>query len=150
VILLAGALALTAAGATNAIVPGRSIGDVRIPSAKTLVEKELGRGIVTSRSTSELGTFANVRYVGARLVVTYRVGTPWLATSVRTTSTRYVTPKGIRVGARGVQLRRAYPAANCGIPRTCRLGLPLAGRRVTVFSMKAGRIIAITIGLVID
>jgi hypothetical protein len=145
------AAALAVAPAADAIIqPQLGISGVRLDMTPARVRQGLGAPtrIVTGRN--DFGRFREYHYGGALVVVfqglTRVTGITLLGRTDRTTSGVGVgsTERGVRNGVRGVRCETSAGA------RACHVGAFVAGRRVTLFVLRRGRVASVTIGYVSD
>jgi hypothetical protein len=129
------------------IVLGTSIGKATLGTSKTKLDGRLGPGRVVKRTTNDLGTFVTVRYADHHVDVMYRGSQ---SVFVKTTSAHYGTTKGIYVGAKKADIKRAYPTARCPTATLCTIGKFEPGKRVTEFRLKRSTITSIGVGIVLD
>ncbi len=143
------ALALPAA-APALIQVDRGIAGARLGNTAAQVHAALGRPKRTLHGHNELGAFAEERYAG-RIAVTYQGGATVTSVSTRGLGDRTARGVGVRSTERAV--RRRVRGVRCetvaGI-RSCHTNDFLAGRRVTDFLIRHGRVFRVTVGFVID
>jgi hypothetical protein len=152
------ALALTAAVAALAlagtaaatIVPQRGIAGARLLMSKPEVRAVLGDPVRVRHGSNIFGPYTIFRY--HRLSVTFQGDRDATAISTRRYSEK--TPKGIGRGSMEAALQTAHPKAKCKTEapgfRHCWIGRFEAGRRVTDFRIRHGKVSRVTVGFVID
>jgi hypothetical protein len=129
------------------IVLGRAIGDGVVGKSRANLERKLGAGKVLRRFTNDFGTFTTVRYADKDIDVKYLGNS---SVEVTTKDGRYGTVKGLGVGARKADLRRAYPSIKCS-GRICTIGRQVGGARVTDFRLtRQGAVMSVTVGVIVD
>jgi hypothetical protein len=119
------------------IVPGQSVGGIRLGEPRGSVEKALGRGTSKRRGL--------VRYFGGRLLVNY-----WfhdgLTTRVEGLETRwggFHTRSGVHVGSSRQELRALHVTCRNGECSRAAGGMPDAPG--TVFTMRHGKVVQIDV-----
>lgn len=146
----AAALALPApAGAL--IVPQSSIAGVRLGMSEARVRAVAGRPDHVAGARNEFGRYKVFIYRTRRLQVVFQGGGG--ATSVATESRAERTRTHVGVGSTERAVRRGVPGVRCETvagTRSCHVGTLRAGRRVTDFLLRAGRVVRVTLGFVID
>ena len=148
-VTLLAALALpTRAGAMIQIDQG--IAGARIGSSKAEVQAALGSPAITRTGTNEFGPWRQYFFEGG--VRVFFQGDDEV-TSVTTIGRGDRTAKGIGVGNSERALRQRHPSVRCesfeGF-RSCRTKEGRPGERLTDFEIKRGRIVRVTVGIVID
>lgn len=142
-------LLLAPAAAPAVIQPQRSISGVVLGMNQAQVRAALGVPRVT-RGNNDFGPFTVLRY-GGGLTVTFQGNTR--VTAVETTGLGDRTVRGVGVDSSEAVVRARVPGVRClteaGV-RHCHLGQFLAGRRVTDFFLRNGRVTRVTVGVVID
>lgn len=134
------------------------IGGIHTRATRTAVEKRLGAGTTISTSThkQKIGgtyTLTRVRYPGSQLVVLYvaPLGRPAQVFGVFTTSPRYHTADGLRVGSTLAQARRE-PGIRCYYQVSyfaCQGGLGYE-KPILSFTVKNGRVVGVFTAAVAD
>jgi hypothetical protein len=128
-----------------------AIGGIHTRAARTAVEKRLGAGTTVSTSTNKqkIGgtyTLTRVRYPASQLVVVYVASPgrpPWVL-GVFTTSPRYHTADGLRVGSTLAQARHE-PGIRCYDQVSyfaCQGGLGYE-KPILSFTVKNGRVVRV-------
>lgn len=142
--------ALVLAGAATAVVvPQQGIGGVRLGMTKAAVRAQLGKPRTIQQGSNEIGAFTTFRY--PTLSITFFAGS--MVTSVTTSSMLERTSRGVGVGSRVAEVVAKVAKIRCVTEsgfRHCFVGAFTAGRRVTDFTIKNGRVARITVGFVID
>lgn len=148
--LLTAGLALGAsAAAAAAIVPQRGIAGVSLGMSQARVRAVLGPPVRVVRGSNVFGRYTEFRYRG--LSVAFQGDTA--ATGIDTTRRRERTATGVGVGSTEAQVRRGVRGVRCRTElgrRHCFVGRFLPGRRVTDFRLRRGRVVSITVALVLD
>jgi hypothetical protein len=121
------------------IVPGGSIGGIRLGESRKQVEKAFGPGRSTSRGL--------VSYFGGHLVVNYWFHDrleKWVA-YLQTRWGGFHTSSGVHVGSSRQELRRIY--ATCDTKTECHvLEGPWPDALATGFTMRNGKVVEIAVG----
>lgn len=144
------ALAAVAAPAhAGVIVPQHGINGVRVGQTERTVLARLGPPVQIRRGSNEFGRYQELRYRG--LTVSMQGGRR--VTSVTTRSSVHRTRSGVGVGTTLAVLKTKVHGVQCttfsGI-RHCVVGVEEAGRQVTAFLVRRGRVRVVTVGIVID
>jgi len=150
VAVVAAALALPAP-APALIVPQRSIAGVRLGMSEARVRAVAGRPDHVLSARNQFGRYKVFLYRARQLQVIFQGGGG--ATSVATESRRERTRTHVGVGSTERAVRRGVRGVHCATvagTRTCHVGTLRAGRRVTDFLMRRGRVVRVTLGFVID
>ena len=138
------ALALPAqAGAVLVIQKGMA--GIRLGMTQAKVRAKLGAPTSVKHGSNDFGRFTQLRYPGLR--VTFQGNAT--VTAISTGARRERTPRGIGVGSTRAAVRARVPGVRCE-PGHCFVGAFLAGRRVTDFRLRNGRVVSITVGFVLD
>jgi hypothetical protein len=141
-------LAAPVAGAT--IVPQQGMAGVRVGMTRAQVEAALGTPLRVVRGTNDFGRYTELRYpFRVRVLLQGDVS----VTAVWTTGRRERTASGVGVGSTEAEVRAGVRGVRCetvGGFRSCSLGSFRPGARVTDFQLRAGRVVRVTVGLVID
>jgi hypothetical protein len=139
---IASAAVLAAAAAADAsatIVPGKGMSGVALGMTKSQVRARLGGPIGTGGG----------RWYYARVWVGFRAGR---AVEITTTRSTERTRGGLGVDSPESALRAAYPGLACSAAtpfRRCRLGSGAPGTRVTDFMLGRGRVLQVTVALLL-
>jgi len=157
---------VTATGSAGRIDPDTSIdvtgaiGGIHAGDPRTAVERRLGAGMVISTRSRHQpkrhggnGTLTTVRYPASQLVVLYvaRANRPAEVFSVTTSSPRYHTAVGLRVGSTLAQAQHE-PGIRCTAQPgyvACQGGLGYE-KPVTSFTVKDGRVVRVSMAAVAD
>jgi hypothetical protein len=149
-VLLVLAAALAAPGAARAtIVPQHGMRGGAIGMTRQQVEARIGTPRKVTHGTGPFGPWTSYAYSG--LVVQF-VGNR-TATSFTTTARRERTPHGVGVGSTPAAVAAKVRGARClteSSYRHCYVGRWSAGRVVTDFAVRRGRVWRVTVGVVID
>ena len=139
------ALFVAAAPARAAIVAQRSIAGVTLELTKAQVRAKLGAPSRVRHGRSDFGAWT--QFVYPRVEVTFQGGNA--VTSLQTTSQKERTARGAHVGSTKAELLARVQGLKCETAH-CFLGSFTAGKRVTDFFLRRGRVTRIVVGLVID
>lgn len=151
----AGALAAVAALALPAAAPAlvqidKGIAGVRLGNTVAQAHAALGRPARVAHGRNAFGSFRQERYAGGIEVFYQGART---VTSVVTTGLGDRTAKGVGVGSREADVRAKVPGVRCETTagsRSCHTHTFRAGRRVTDFFIRGGKVARITVGIVVD
>lgn len=125
--------------AAHLLIPGESIGVVRMGERRSAVEKALGRGRPNGHGV--------VSYFSGRLSVIYEFHDavyPWV-NGLATTSAGYITNSGVHVGSPRAALNPLF--VTCVDRTACRVQEgPWADALMTSFLLRRGRIVEIGMG----
>lgn len=142
-------LALAPAAAQAHVVPGEGMLGLRVGDSLRHVRAVLGapdRTLV--RHDEILGRVRNDRY-GKTGIAYDATGPAAHVITLTTKSKRERLAGGIGVGTTRAALQAAIPGLDC-TGRHCTLGRFRAGRIVTEFTVRHGRVVRVTVGRVID
>lgn len=145
---VASALVLTGS-APATIVVQKGIAGVQLRMTRAQVITKLGRPPTRRSGTNDFGPFTE--FVYQRVIVTFQGGAR--VTGLRTTSRRERTARGVGPGSSEAQVRARVAGVRCRTEsgfRHCWVGRFLAGRIVTDFHIRRGRVSAVVIGYVLD
>ena len=139
-----------APSAGAAIQIDRGIGGARIGSSQAEVAAALGNPSRRARGRNPFGLFVRFSYRRERISVLFQGERS--VTSVTTTGRGDRTPGGVGVGSTEAQADRirGVRCETIGGARTCHTGNFRPGRRVTDFHIRRGRVVRVTVGIVID
>jgi hypothetical protein len=150
-LLAAVAALLAAAPSAHAVIQiDRGIAGARIGNTKAEVRAALGRPASVRNLTNEFGPVTVFRYAGG-IRVTFQGRRK--VTGVSTTGLGDRTSRGVGVGSRVGAVERRVPGVSCetiGGDRLCHTGEFAAGRRITVFVIRGGKVRRVDVGIVID
>ena len=144
-----GALALPAA-APALVQVDKGIAGARLGNTVAQVHAALGRPARVANGSNDFGRFRQETYKGG-IVVFYQGARR--VSSVVTTGLGDRTAKGVGVGSPEAAVRANVPGVRCETvlgSRSCHTGRFTAGRRVTDFFIRRGRVTRVTVGIVID
>jgi hypothetical protein len=148
--LVAGAL-LTAPAQAGAIIQlDRGIAGARIGNTKAEVRTALGQPNRVRNGTNEFGPFTVFSYTGG-IRVTFQSGNTVTAVSTKGLGDR--TARGIGVRSTQAAVEQRVPGVDCDTfmgTTICQRGEGLPGERITAFFITGGRVVRVTVGLVID
>lgn len=152
---LAGAAAALAALSLPAAAPAlvqidKGIAGVRLGNTVAQVHAALGRPARVANGANDFGRFRQETYRGG--IVVFFQGARSV-TSVVTTGLGDRTAKGIGIGSTEAAVRANVPGVRCETTlgaRSCHTHSFTAGRRVTDFFIRNGRVTRVTVGFVID
>jgi hypothetical protein len=138
-------LALPATSAHATIVPQRSIAGIALELTKAQVRAKLGPPPRVRHGRNDFGAWT--QFVYPRVEVTFQSGNA--VTGLQTTSPKERTARGAHVGSTKAQLVARVRGLKCE-PGHCFLGSFTAGKRMTDFFLRRGRVTRIVVGFVID
>ena len=138
-------LGFAATPARAIIVPQRSIAGVALDMTKAQVRAKLGAPPRVRNGRNDFGVWT--QFVYPRVEVTFQGGNA--VTGLQTTSPKERTAGGAHVGSTKAQLLARVNGLKCETGH-CFLGSFTAGKRVTDFFLRRGRVTRIVVGFVID
>lgn len=127
------------------IVVQNGIAGIRLGMTQAAVRAKLGKPRSVQHGRNEFGSFTQLGYRGLRVIFQGNR----TVTAIRTTSPSERTPRGIGVGSTRAAVRARVAGVRCAAGH-CFVGRFLAGRRVTDFLLRNGRVSAVVVGFVID
>jgi len=152
--LVGGAAALAAlmlpAAAPALVQIDRGIAGVRLGNTVAQAHAALGRPARVANGSNDFGRFRQETYRGG--IVVFFQGARRV-TSVVTTGLGDRTAKGIGVGSTEAAVRAKVPGVRCETTlgtRSCHTNTFTAGRRITDFFIRSGKVTRVTVGFVID
>lgn len=143
------ALALPVAASAQ-IQVDKGIAGARIGNTVAQVHAALGVPASVHNGSNDFGRFREETYAGG-LVVDYQGARA--VSSVTTTGLGDRTAKGIGIGSTEAAVRANVPGVRCETTsgsRSCHTHTFTAGRRVTDFFIKRGKVTRVSLGVVID
>ena len=149
--LVVAAVLLVPGSAGATIQVDRGIGGARIGNTQAQVRAALGKPDRVRNGRNDFSSFTRYRYVPEKIEVMFQGGTR--VTSVSTTGAGDRTTRGVGVGSREGTVRAFVPRVRCETiagTRSCHTGRFTAGSRVTDFLIRRGRVVRVTVGIVID
>lgn len=148
---LAVAATLLAPASSSAIIQlDRGIAGARLGNTKAEVKTALGQPSRVRNGTNEFGQFTVFVYAG-RIRVTFQSGNTVTAVSTKGLGDR--TARGVGVRSTQAAVEQRVPGVDCDTfmgTTICQRGEGLPGQRVTVFFIRGGRVVRVTVGFVID
>jgi hypothetical protein len=148
--LIAGALLMAPAEAGAVIQLDRGIAGARIGNSKAQVRTALGQPNRVRNGTNDFGPFTVFSYSGG-IRVTFQSGNDVTAVSTKGLGDR--TARGIGVRSTRAAVEQRVPGVDCDTfmgTTICQRGQGLPGQRVTAFFIRNGRVVRVTVGIVID
>jgi hypothetical protein len=133
--------------ATALIQIDRGIAGARLGNTKAEVRAALGQPRRVVTGTNIFGRFTIFRYAGG-IRVTFQSGNR--VTAAATTGVGDRTARGVGVGSTRRAVRRRVPRVRCPIDSLCQTGRGDPGDRITAFFLRNGRVIRVSVGIVID
>jgi hypothetical protein len=148
--LVAGAALLAPAPAGAIIQLDRGIAGARLGNTKAEVRTALGQPNRVRNGTNDFGPFTVFLYSGG-IRVTFQSGNAVTAVSTKGLGDR--TARGIGVRSTRAAVEQRVPGVDCNTfmgTTICQRGEGLPGERVTSFFVRNGRVVRVTVGIVID
>jgi hypothetical protein len=143
------ALALPAVASAQ-IQVDKGIAGARIGNTVAQVHAALGRPASVHNGSNDFGRFREEKYAGG-IVVDYQGART--VSSVTTTGLGDRTAQGIGVASTEAAVRAKVPGVRCETTsgsHSCHTHTFAAGRRVTDFFIKGGKVTRVSLGVVID
>jgi hypothetical protein len=145
------AVALVPATAGAMVQIDKGIAGARVNNTPAQVKAALGTPARIVRGTNDFGKFTQYRYAGG-IVVTFQGRKN--VTGVSTSGLGDRTAKGVGVGSTRAAVQAKVPGITCDPPsggfRSCHTKTVTAGKLITDFLIKAGKVTRVTVGFVID
>jgi hypothetical protein len=144
------AMLVFAPGAQAMIQVDRGIAGARLGNTRAEVRAALGTPSKTVSGTNDFGPWIRYSFSGG-IRVFFQGRTS--VTSVDTTGLGDRTSKGVGVGSSEATVKAKVAGVKCenlGTARSCHTNDFLAGKRITDFRIKAGKVTSVSVGLVID
>jgi hypothetical protein len=131
------------------IVPQHSIRGVAVDMTRAAVVRRLGNPAKVVHGKNELGKYTEFTYGSLRITFAFDRN----VSQVQTTSPHDRTKTGVGVGSTEAQLRAGVKGETCktesGV-RHCSIGQFAAGKIVTDFFLRAGKVWRVVVGRVLD
>jgi hypothetical protein len=147
--ITAGTFLALAPAAQAVIQIDQGISGARIGNTRAEVRTALGTPASTSSGSNDFGPFVRYTYAGG-LRVLFQGKTEVTSIEMRGPGDR--TPQGVGVGSSEAKAD-ALPGVKCETIagfRSCHTGSFTAGKRVTDFQIKSGKVTRVTVGVVVD
>jgi hypothetical protein len=128
----------------------RAISGVALNMTQAQARAALGTPTRTIHATNTFGPYTELRFAGG-ISVSFQGNAR--VTAITETGRGDRTATGVGVGSTEATVRAGVPGVRCKTEfgtRHCQLGESLAGRRVTDFFLRTGRVTRVTVGFVID
>jgi hypothetical protein len=148
--LVVAATLLAPASAEAIIQLDRGIAGARLGNTKAEVKTALGQPKRIRNGTNDFGPFTVFVYAG-RINVTFQSGNTVTAVTTRGLGDR--TARGIGVRSTRAAVEQRVPGVDCNTfmgTTICQRGEGLPGERVTAFFVRNGRVVRVTVAIVID
>jgi hypothetical protein len=143
--------ALAAAAPASALIQvDKGIAGARLKNTKAQVHAALGKPVKRQTGSNDFGAFLQETYRGG-IVVFYQGAKR--VTSVTTTGLGDRTAKGVGVGSTEAAVKKLVPGVTCETvagARSCHTNDFLPGKRVTDFFLKKGKVVRVSVGIVVD
>jgi hypothetical protein len=151
VLALTVAASLLAPASAGAIIQlDRGIAGARLGNTKAEVKTALGQPSRVRNGNNDFGPFTVFVYAGG-IRVTFQSGNE--VTGVSTTGLGDRTRRGVGVRSTEAAVEQRVPGVSCETfdgTRICQRGEGLPGERVSVFFLRNGRVVRVTVAFVID
>jgi hypothetical protein len=142
---------LAAAPAAHATIrPQIGMAGVRLQMTREQVRAAVGAPRAVHHLRNDFGRYTEYLYPHA-VRVAFQSGSR--VTAIDTTGRHERTRRGVGVGSTERSVRSKVAHVRCETiagTRSCHVGAFLAGRRVTDFLLRGGRVVRVTVGFVID
>jgi hypothetical protein len=128
----------------------RGIAGARLGNSRAEVRAALGTPAKVTHGTNDFGPFTQLRFRGG-ITVSFQGDAK--VTAVDTTGRGDRTARGVGVGSSERAVRRRVRGVHCETIagfRSCHTGALRAGRRITDFHIRNGRVTRVTVGVVLD
>jgi hypothetical protein len=148
--LLACAVLLAPAHAGAIIQLDRGMAGARLGNTKAQVRSALGQPNRVRNGTNDFGPFTVFSYKGGIRVFFQGRNS---VTSVSTNGLGDRTARGVGVRSTRAAVEQRVPGVDCNTfmgTTICQRGEGLPGERVTAFFIRNGRVVRVTVGIVID
>jgi hypothetical protein len=148
--LIVTASLLVPASAGAIIQLDRGIAGARLGNTKAEVRTALGKPKRVQTGTNDFGSFTVFTYAGG-IRVTFQSGNR--VTAVSTTGLGDRTSRGVGVRSTEAAVQQRVPGVSCDTfdgTRICQRGQGQPGDQITVFFLRGGRVVRVTVGIVID
>jgi hypothetical protein len=148
--LVVAATLLAPASAEAIIQLDRGIAGARLGNTKAEVKTALGQPKRVRNGTNDFGPFTVFVYAG-KINVTFQSGNTVTAVTTRGLGDR--TARGIGVRSTRAAVEQRVPGVDCNTfmgTTICQRGEGMPGERVTAFFVRNGRVVRVTVGIVID
>ncbi len=149
-VLVVAATLLAPASAGAIVQLDRGIAGARVGNTKAQVRTALGQPNRVRNGTNDFGPFTVFVYAGG-IRVTFQSGNTVTAVSTKGLGDR--TARGIGVRSTRAAVEQRVPGVDCNTfmgTTICQRGAGLPGQRITAFLIRGGRVVRVTVGIVID
>ena len=147
ILIAAVAVFLAAAAPADAMVQlDKGIAGVRIGNTRAAVRTSLGKPQKQRAGSNDFGSYVQYSYSGGITVIFQGEDR---VTSVTTPGLGDRTSNGVGVGSPVADVKAHVPGITCE-GSVCHTGRLAAGRRVTSFSIAAGKVTSVQVGIVLD
>jgi hypothetical protein len=150
-LIVFGVLAALPATAGAMVQIDKGIAGARVNNTPAQVKAALGKPGKIVRGSNDFGKYTEYRYAGG-IVVTFQGRKN--VTGVSTSGLGDRTAKGVGVGSTRAAVQAKVAGITCDAPsggfRSCHTKTVTAGKLITDFLVKAGKVTRVTVGFVID